>query len=309
MSVRGRVMAGAFAGGWGAGRWVPDALARPAFSLGADVAFRRGGPGVSQLRANLGRVLAATPALAGTDLDGLTHAGLRSYARYWEECFRLPGMGRTRIVRGMNVVDEQRLREAYAAGKGVILALPHAGNWDHAGAWLTATGIPFTTVAERLEPAAVFERFVAFRESLGMEVIPLTGGTGPPFDLLSARLRAGHALCLLADRDLGAGGRRVQFFGEPASMPVGPALLAVRTGAALLPVSLWYDDPSPWNVRIQPHIADPGIGTLTERVTAMTQTMANRFAEGIAAHPADWHMLQPLWSADRSARATGGARA
>lgn len=302
MSVRDRAVAGAYAAGWGVVRALPDGLARRSFRVGADVAVRRGGAGVSRLRSNLARVVDGTPALYGADLDALTRAGMRSYARYWEECFRLPVIAKERIVRDMHVVDEHRLRDAHARGRGVILALPHTGNWDHAGAWLAATGIPFTTVAERLEPAAVFDRFVAFRESLGMEVVPLTGGSSPPFDLLAARLREGRALCLLADRDLTAAGRSVQFFGQPASMPVGPALLAVRTGATLLPATLWYDDPAPWNARIHPEIEDPHTGSVTARVTAMTQAMADSFAAGIAAHPADWHMLQRLWAADLAPR-------
>src|SRR5581483_6033714 len=126
------------------------------------------------------------------------------------------------VVGRMSVVDEPRLRKAIAQGNGVILALPHMGNWDHAGAWLAGTGVPFTTVAERLNPASLFDRFVAFRESLGMEVVPLTGGTRPPFDLLADRLRAGGVLCLLADRDLTSTGVEVDFFGMPARMPAGP---------------------------------------------------------------------------------------
>jgi lauroyl/myristoyl acyltransferase len=302
VTLRDKAVAGGYAAGWRAVRAMPAGLARRGFRVGADLAVRRSGAGVARLRTNLARVVAATPALAGTDIDALTRAGMRSYARYWEECFRLPVIPRDRIVGDMHVVDELRLRAAYEAGRGVVLALPHSGNWDHAGAWLAATGIPFTTVAERLEPAAVFDRFVAFRESLGMEVIPLTGGTTPPFDVLAARLREGRALCLLADRDLTTAGRSVLFFGERATMPVGPALLAVRTGAVLLPVTLWYDDPAPWNARIHPAVEDPREGTVTARVTAMTQVMADAFAAGIAEHPTDWHMLQRLWTADLPVR-------
>lgn len=306
MSTRDRLVAGAFAVGWQAARAVPDGLARRGFRLGADLAAQRGGPGVRRLRANLARVVEATPSLADRDLDVLTRQAMRSYARYWKECFRLPVIPRARIIADMQVCDERRLREAYADGRGVILALPHMGNWDHAGAWLAASGIRFTTVAERLEPVALFDRFVAFREGLGMEVLALTGGTAQPFDALAARLREGRALCLLADRDLGGAGRPVQFFGQEATMPVGPALLAVRTGAVLLPVTLWYDDPAPWNARIHPRIEDPRTGSVTDRVSAMTQSVADTFATGIAAHPTDWHMLQRVWTADR-APGTGNA--
>jgi len=281
-------------------RWLPPSLTLGAFRAAGSYAARRNGRGVRQLRANLARVVAGTPSLAGTDLDALTAAAMRSYARYWQEVFRLESMSAEQIVGGTNIEGEDILRAAYAEGNGLILALPHCGNWDHAGAWLAHVGIPFTTVAERLEPASVYDRFVAFRESLGMEVIPLTGGAAP-FEFLAGRLHEGRALCLLADRDLPGNGREVSFFGEPALMPAGPALLAVRTGAPLLPVSLWFDGLKPWNVRVHERIADPGEGSLAERVSAMMQAMADQFAAGIAEHPADWHMLARLWTADRVA--------
>jgi KDO2-lipid IV(A) lauroyltransferase len=194
--------------------------------------------------------------------------------------------------------DEWRLRDAVKAGNGMILALPHMGNWDHAGAWLVGSGVPFTTVAERLEPASLFDRFVEFRESLGMEVIPLTGGERPPYEVLAERLRAGGTLCLLSDRDLTATGVEVDFFGLPARMPAGPAALAHDTGAALLPVTLWYPDRYRWGGRIHPQVPVPKTGSRAEKIHAMTQQVADAFAESIAAHPQDWHMLQRVWVAD-----------
>jgi hypothetical protein len=173
-----------------------------------------------------------------------------------------------------------------AGGRGTILALPHSGNWDHAGAWCTATGVPFTTVAERLRPESLYDRFVAFRESLGMEVVPLTGGTRPPFVVLAERLRAGGMLCLLSDRDLSARGIDVRFFGATARMPAGPAALALRTGATLLPVTLSFT-PDGWHCVFHPEVPHTDIRT-------MTQQVADAFEEGIRAHPADWHMLQRL---------------
>lgn len=304
MSARARIRAAAYAGGWAAVRRMPPGLTAAAFRAGGSFAARRGGKGVTQLRRNLARVVAATPALAGTDLDELTRDAMHSYARYWQEVFRLESMRIEDVVAATYTEGEELLRGAYAEGNGLILALPHCGNWDQAGAWLAATGIRFTTVAERLEPAPVFDRFVAFRQGLGMEVVPLTGGAAP-FEVLADRLRDGRTLCLLADRDLPGSGREVSFFGEPAPMPVGPALLAIRTGAPLLPVTLSFDDPAPWNARIHPRIADPGTGSLADRVVAMTQATADRFAAAIARRPQDWHMLARFWSADRGP-ASGG---
>jgi KDO2-lipid IV(A) lauroyltransferase len=174
------------------------------------------------------------------------------------------------------------------------MALPHSGNWDHAGAWCGATGVPFTTVAERLQPESVYDRFVAFRESLGMEVLPLTGGERAPFDVLTERLEAGGTLCLLADRDLSARGIDVQFFGATARMPAGPASLALSTGATLIPVTLSFTDGG-WRCVFHSAVVHTDVAT-------MTQAVADAFAAGIAAHPADWHMLQRLWLDDLEPR-------
>ncbi|ADP80361.1 phosphatidylinositol mannoside acyltransferase [Pseudofrankia inefficax] len=273
----------AYALGWRVVRVLPERLAARGFDAAADWATRREGKGVRRLRANLARVVPE-----GTDLDALTRAAMRSYARYWLEVFRLQDMPAERYLGGQFFLgDEFHLRDAYAAGKGLILALPHMGSWELAGAWLVATGIPFTTVAERLKPESLFDRFVAFRESLGMEVIPLTGGAEPPSGLLAERLLAGGCLCLLADRDLSDSGVPVDFFGGQARMAAGPAALALRTGAALVPTALWFDGKG-WNGRIYPPVEHTDVAT-------MTQEMADAFADAIAAHPADWHMLQRIW--------------
>jgi lauroyl/myristoyl acyltransferase len=305
VTLRSRAVGGAYAAGWAGIRRLPEAPARTLFRGGADLAYSRQGKGARRLRSNLARVAAATPSLAGVDLDALAAKGMRSYARYWREIFRLQDIPMQRILTDTHLTGESHLREAHARG-GTILALPHMGNWDAAGAWLVGTGVPFTTVAERLEPASVFDRFVAFRESLGMEVVPLTGGDQPPFDLLRARLEAGGMLCLLADRDLTPAGVPVEFFGATATVPAGPALLAVRTGATLLPVTLSFDAPAPWELEVHPPVPEPPAGSEAERVAAMSQRMADTFAAGIGAHPQDWHMLQRLWRDDLEHRATSG---
>ena len=279
--LRDRLVDVGYAAGWAVVRALPDPVAHRLFRAGADLATRRGGRGVNQLRRNLARVA------PGQDL---TRAAVRSYARYWCEVFRLPVTSQERVVQGMTTVGEQRLRTAVAASTGTILALPHSGNWDQAGAWCGATGVPFTTVAERLQPESLYDRFVAFRESLGMEVLALTGGPRPPYDVLAERLHAGGTLCLLADRDLSARGVDVLFFGERARMPAGPASLALQTGAVLLPVTLAFSRDG-WLCTFHEPVPHSDVAT-------MTQAVADAFAVGIAAHPADWHMLQRLWLDD-----------
>lgn len=289
--LAGRLTDAAYATGWALVKGLPERLGASIFRLIADVVWWRRGSSVRQLEANLRRIAPTA------DLRRLSRQAMRSYLRYWLEVFRLPVISPERILADMHMIDEQRLMDALAAGKGVICALPHSGNWDHAGAWAMHRGLRLTTVAERLQPTSLFDRFVAFRQSMGMEVLALSGG-GEVFLNLARRLRGGNLLCLLADRDLTAGGVEVHFFGEPARMPGGPAALALATGATLLPTTLWYDEQGGWGCRIHPAVEPPPDGNRKAKVAAMTQSVADAFAQTLAAHPADWHMLQPLWLAD-----------
>ncbi len=294
--ARGRVVDLGFAAGWGAVKSAPSGISERAFRAVADFATVRNGPGARQLRKNLRRVLG--PDASELRLDALVGEGLRSYSRYWLETFRLPKLDLQDVVEraGARTEGVEHLDAALSRGKGVVLALPHQGNWDVAGAWLIAHSGPFATVAERLRPESLFARFVAYRESLGMEVLPLTGGARAVSDVLAERLRANRVVCLLADRDLSRSGIEVSFFGAAAKMPAGPALLAASTGAAVLPVSLWFTEDG-WGQRINAPVEFPD-GRLREKVTTGTQAVADTFAHDIAEHPGDWHMLQRLWLAD-----------
>jgi KDO2-lipid IV(A) lauroyltransferase len=205
-------------------------------------------------------------------------------------------MDKPKVLSRVSTVGAEHVDEAVAAGRGAVVALPHSGNWDVAGLWLVQRGYDFTTVAERLKPESLFDKFLAYREGLGMEVLPLTGGTRSPMDVLTERLRAGGVVCLVADRDLSRSGIEVEFFGEKTRMPGGPARLAATTGADLLPVHLYFDSDG-WGQYIGAPV-DLGDGDLRSKVQTGTQAVADVFAERIAQHPADWHMLQRLWLAD-----------
>jgi KDO2-lipid IV(A) lauroyltransferase len=195
-----------------------------------------------------------------------------------------------------------------AAGRGVVVPLPHMGNWDQAGAWVIGRGAgSFTTVMERLEPESVYERFVAFREGLGMEVLPASGGSSP-FGVLAQRLRAGKLVALPCDRDVTGGGIEVDFFGERALMMGGPAALCVQTGAALMPATLWFVEDR-WGVRIHEEIPVPEVGDRWQKAAAMTQEIARVFEQGIREHPADWHMLQRVFVGDLDPERLAAARA
>ncbi|WP_234531697.1 phosphatidylinositol mannoside acyltransferase [Streptomyces shenzhenensis] len=280
--------------GWSTVKKLPEPVAVRLGTSVADLAWKQRGKGVQRLESNYAHVLPdATP----ERLRELSRAGMRSYLRYWMESFRLPSWSEERIRTGFDVKDLHHLTDGLASGRGVILALPHLANWDLAGAWVTTElRTPFTTVAERLRPETLYDRFVAYREGLGMEVLPHSGGTA--FGTLARRLRDGGLVCLVADRDLSASGVEVGFFGDTARMPAGPALLAQQTGAQLLPVTLWYDDTPVMKGRVHAPIEVPETGDKAARTSVMTQALADAFATGIADHPEDWHMLQRLWLAD-----------
>ncbi|MFG3498526.1 phosphatidylinositol mannoside acyltransferase [Streptomyces sp. NPDC047928] len=293
-AARDRLTDALYGLGWSTVKKLPEPVAAGLGRRIADTAWKRRGTSVRRLESNLARVV---PDASPARLAELSKAGMRSYMRYWMESFRLPTWSAERVKRGFDVRDVHHLTDGLAAGKGVVLALPHLANWDLAGVWVTrALGVPFTTVAERLKPETLYDRFVAYRESLGMEVLPHTGGAA--FGTLARRLRSGGLVCLVADRDLSASGVEVKFFGETARMPAGPALLAQQTGALLLPVTLWYDDSPVMKGRVHPPVDVPEAGTRGERTAVMTQALADAFATGIADHPQDWHMLQRLWLAD-----------
>lgn len=295
-----------YGAGWSLVKALPQGLATRSFTAAADVAFRRRGPSVVQLARNLHRVLGpdATPA----ELAAVTQAAMRSYARYWQETFRLPAMDPQAVIASQypTLKGAADLVTTIEAGRGVVLALPHSGNWDAAGLTMASLCGGLTTVAERLKPESLFDKFVDYRQGLGMEVLPLTGGANPT-PVLKQRLAAGKLVCLVADRDLSGNGITVDFFGEPARMPAGPAMLAALTGAELRPTHLYYTEHG-WAGWISDPIPLPGT-RLRDQVTAGTQQVARFFEQQIALHPADWHMLQPFWEADLPDRSGTAAAA
>lgn len=278
-----------YAAGWRMVRAMPDLVARTTFDAGAFYAALGGGP--EQLRKNLARVIGVAPRAVP---DSLMRASLASYARYWREAFRLPSMDHAALHRSIDesMIGKDRVAAALQQGRGAVMALPHSGNWDMAGVWMAQEHGTFATVAERLKPESLYRRFIAYRESLGFEVLPLSGGERPAYEVLVERLRANRIVCLMADRDLTRTGVQVDFFGEPTRMPGGPARLAVETGAVLIPTYSWFE-----KNRLG-FVFHPPMDTTSGDVGAIVQALADRFAADIAGHPEDWHMLQPQWLAD-----------
>ena len=273
--------------GWRIVRWLPEDWAYSLAYRVADLLVKRNGKSVQRLRSNLSRT---QPAITTLDLELLVIQAMRSYMRYWCDTFRFPDWSKDKTVGTVEVTNEHLLLDAIAAKTGVIVALPHAGNWDHAGAYFCANGIQLVTVAERLKPEKLFLKFLEYRQAMGMEVLPLDGRV---LDTLTDRLNAGALVALVADRDLSRSGIDVEFFGGPARMPAGPALLALRTKAPLITAYVSYTDTG---IHIDfNNVVLPNAGSDKEKVQEIVQMTAKYFERGISGKPEDWHMLQRIW--------------
>ena len=281
--------------GWNVTRALPEPAANTVFRQMADALWRRRAGGVTQLERNLRRV---HPEAGDDEIRELSRAGMRSYMRYWCEAFRLPRWSKARI-RDTFVLERQYLLDD-ALDKGGALMIPgHMANWDHAGAWAALTYGSVSSVAERLKPEKLFEKFLAYRRKLGMDIL----GTGEPDVLrqLTRRLRDGKLVALMGDRDIGRTGVHVDFFGEPASFPAGPAILAMMTGVPLHPVTMWFDGEFARGY-VHDRILIPTDGDRDANIRAITQQLARGWETGIREHSIDWHMLQKVWVADLEVR-------
>lgn len=277
----------AYFAGWRIVRWLPEKSAYRLFDFVADRASAKNGKNFRRLQSNLKRVL---PELTETQLRVLTETGMRSYLRYWCDTFRSPDWDTKRIQSTVTVNDAELLFEPVRSKRGVIVALPHSGNWDHAGSYFCSQGIPLVTVVERLKPEKLFLKFLEYRQAIGMEALPLDGRV---MGTLASRLREGKLVALIADRDLSRSGVDVKFFDGTARMPAGPALLAIRTGADLITAYVSY---TASGIHIDFRKVQIASGdSESERVAKTVQLCADNFAAGISEHPQDWHMLQRIW--------------
>ena len=281
---------------WKIIRLLPEKRAYALADRFADYLYAKNGKAVRRLRSNY---LQVNKKIEPIELEFMTNQGMRSYLRYWCDTFRFPGWSRERILDTTTVTNEGFLRDPIDAKRGCIVALPHAGNWDHAGAYFCSSGIPLTTVAERLKPEKLFRKFLEYRTKIGMEVLSLDSSS---MAVLSQRLRAGKLVALVADRDLSKSGIPVNFFAAQARMPAGPALLAISTGADLITAFVKYTQ-NGIHIKFEAAIAVPVDGTTGEKSASMTQVIADRFEKNIAANPVDWHMLQRIWIDSEAASA------
>ena len=254
----------------------------------SDRIYKKNGKGIKRLRGNYGRVM---PEYSSQKLEELTKLGMRSYLRYWFDTFRLSKWSKNRIISTTQVIRENLLRDPIQSKQGCIVALPHAGNWDHAAAYFCSTGITLTAVVEKLKPEAIFKKFLAYRQSIGIEAISHKEKTIP---ILTQRLQAGKLIALVADRDMSRNGIEVNFFGKTSKMPSGPAILAIKTGAPLITAYVRYT-PGGIEIIFDETLKPTNSGSEEEQIKIITQSMADNFAKRIKENPVDWHMLQRIW--------------
>lgn len=272
---------------WKVVRALPEPTAYKLFARLARRSVKKRGNSYARLKSNLRRV---KPDIGEAELDALTAQGMESYLRYWCDAFRLPTWNQERIISTVTVTGEEMFRSLVAEGRGVIVSLPHSGNWDHAGAYFSATGIPIVSVAEKLKPERVFKAFLKYRERIGMKIYSTSENVIP---LLNQHLVKGDVVALVADRDLSKSGIEVNFFGGIAKMPSGPALLALRNNSYLLVAHVTYTTEGIHINFSQP--LKPSQSSDKSKIEDLIQQSADIFAEGIAKTPEDWHMLQKIW--------------
>lgn len=276
--------------GWAAGpyllrsRHVRDGLGAAAARLGRTYAQRHS----DQWRENV------TLATGRTPTDAEVDEAVRSWTRNFTESFVMPSWSPDRVV-GTVTTDsegERQLREAMAT-RGAVVALPHIGSWDHAGAWAGATGMPVATVAEEFGDAE-FAAFKRYREKLGMRIYSHRDPAA--LASLTRDVGEGYLACLVADRVFDGKGVPVVWpvgdAGRPTLAPVGPALLARRTGAHLVGASARYT-----TAGIHLAFSEPvRHRTGADGLRAMTQDLVDFYAAEVALTPTDWHVFVPFFA-------------
>jgi len=280
--------------------WLGMHVPRPAGLRVASVAFaalhRAQRDGQREVVAqNLSRVLGYPP---GSPLvRRAVWEAYQLYGRYWYETYAMRSMSAEEVNRRFSIDGVGHIDRALEAGRGIICALPHMGNWDAAGHWLCLNGYRMSAVAEELKPKEVFELFLKHRRALGMGIVPLSEGRNVGAELVRL-LSENEVITLVADRDLTDRGVEVEMFGEPRQLPAGPAYLSLATGSPLSPSAV-YTTPEGWHTIIEPPLQIERSGSMREDVSALTRLLAARFERLISAAPTDWHMFQPAWPDER----------
>lgn len=295
MKISARLTDFGFWLGWNVLWLLPEVISSKFFDLGARVAWLQHGTGVKQLELNLSRVTGQDP--ASTAIRNLSKKAMRSYMRYYCETFLLPRWSDKEVVSRVRANNIEPLLAALKTG-GLILTLPHSGNWDHAGAWAAKTFGSLCTVAERLRPEGVFQKFLKMRLAHGLTLMPLTGAGGT-YEYLKDNLQNGKVIALLGDRDVAGNGMTNEFFGVRTTLPIGAAVLAIDTGRPLFTCSTWYDGKAlvidfDEEVKFERNVVT-GRDRL-KKAQEVSAIVAKRFEQHISKHPENWHQLQPIWN-------------
>ena len=243
---------------------------------------------------NLRRVLG--PEVDDAAIRRLVTKAFSSYAHYWVESARVVGLRSDQIESTFSIEGFERFRLEMARGHGVVIVLPHVGSWEYGGRWLAQQGYPMTTVGELLEPPELFDWFTSQRATLGLTVLP--PGPGTTVRLLDT-LRAGRVVGLLADRDLVGNGVEVELFGERTTLPAGPALLALRSGAPLMTCAIYQRPRGLYHAVLQPPLDSTRTGRMRQDVQRLTEEMARSLEGLIRRAPEQGHLFQPNWPSDR----------
>jgi len=293
-------------------RRIADAATVGGYKLGSLAARMMPGPVASAAAASLGfgasfsspakrtmierHLKRVNPKLRTASLRVAAQQAFDSYARYYMESFRLPTLSKRTVERGFTIDGYEHITNALTQGNGCILALPHLGGWEWAGRWITDQGLPMTVVVEALEPKELFDWFADLRKNLGMTVV----STGPQAGVAVLRaLKANEVVCLLCDRDLDRKGVDVEFFGERTTLPAGPAMLALRAGAPLMPTAAYFTTAyQGHHAIVRPPLPTHRLGALREDISRVTQLLAYELEFLIRRAPEQWHMFQPNWPSD-----------
>lgn len=274
---------------WTFVRLLPEKVAYALFELMAKVAYRRNGKRVQRLRSNYEIVI---PHITPNERESFVRSGLSSAMRYWCDTFRISDWSIEKTLHSTRANNEELLFSPLQENRGVIVAVPHAGNWDHAGAYFCAKGARVNTVAEHLKPERLFRKFLAHRERMGMRVLDLNAGVLD--DLRTILLQERELVALVADRDLSRSGINVRFFDKIARMPAGPAILAYDTDADLITAFVAYREHG-IEVFFTPPIKVNRQAERSVEIARLTQVIASRFEDAIRKDPISWHMQQRIF--------------
>lgn len=295
MKITTRLVDFGFWAGWNVLWLLPSSITTKLFDAAGIYAWRKHGKGIRQLELNLSRVTGLDP--SSDEIRQLSKKTMRSYMRYYCETFALARWSPAQINNRVRIVNAQPVLNAAKSG-GLILTLPHSGNWDLAGAWAAQNLGSLCTVAERLRPEGVFQKFLKMRNKVGITLMPLTG-EGGTYEFLRQSVLDGKVVALLGDRDVAGNGMSNEFFGHRATLPIGAAVLAIDTKKPLFTCATWFDGNQlviEFDSAIEFEFEEVSGRERLRKAQAITSQIAKRFEKHISAHPENWHQLQPIWN-------------